>query len=234
MAAIIAVLEENGVKVRVTSGDRSYGDQSNKTIATIFGEDIRFGIFEHIKHVRVPDLTAGPDSIGRQRYQRHFDPTGHLSLRVLNDSSYFKTSWDDTEQTKLESLVPECVASIMKVAVEHQRETAIKNQEEFFRKLHWEELRELKQQIDIEEARIQRLEKCAENWHRARRIREYVLAFIDSKVDEKKALGPDTALGKWAIWAFQQADRIDPTAEKVLSILDRKWELEEWSPYGWR
>jgi hypothetical protein len=234
MAAVIAVLEDNGMKVRVIPGDRSYGDRSSQTIATIFGENIRFGIIEPTKHVRVPDTTAGPDVIGRQRYQRYYEPTGRLSLRVFSVSSHFKTSWEDTEQTKIESLVPECVASMMKVAVEYRRNTAKKNQEEFFRKLRWEELREVKQQIDVEEARIRRLEKCAENWHRARRIREYVLAFVDWKINQKKALGSDTALGKWAIWALQQADRIDPLAEKPPSVLDRKWELEDWSPSGWR
>lgn len=234
MAAVIAVLEDNGVNVRVTPGERSYRDRSSQTTATIFGENVQFGIIEHTKHVRVPDTTAGPDAIGRQRYQHHYEPTGDLSLHVFSHSSYFKTSWNDTEQTKIESLVPECVASMMKVAVEHRRNTAKKNQEEFFQKLRWEELRELKQQIDVEEARIQQLEKCAENWHRARRVREYVLAFVDWKTKQEKTLGPDTALGKWAIWALQQADRIDPLAEKAPSILDRKWELEGWSPYGWR
>jgi len=234
MAAVIAVLEDNGVKVRVTPGDRSYGDRSSQTVATIFGENIQFGVIEHTKHVRVPDTTGGPNDIGRQRYQHHYDPTGHLCLRVFAESRYFKTSWADTERTKIESFVPECVASMMKVAVEYRRNTATKNQEEFFRKLHWEELRKLKEQIDIEEARIERLEKCAENWHRAKRIREYVLAFVDSKINQKKAVGSDTALGKWAIWALQQTDRIDPLAEKAPSILDRKWELEGWSPYGWR
>ena len=141
MAAVIAVLEDNGVKVRVTRGDRSYGDRSSQTIATIFGESIRFGVAERTKHVRVPDTTAGPDAIGRQRYQHHYDPTGHLSLHVFNHSSYFETSWDDTEQTKIESLVPEYVASMMRVAVEYRRNTAMKNQEEFFRKLRWQELR---------------------------------------------------------------------------------------------
>jgi len=234
MAAIIAVLEDNGVKVRVTAGDRSYGDRSSQTTATILGEDLHFGITERTKHVRVSDSTAGTDAIGRRRYLHSYDPTGALSLHLFSHSSYFKTCWDDTEQTKIESLVPECVATMMKVAVEHRRNTAKKNQEEFFRKLRWEELRELKQQIDVEEARIQRLENRAENWHRARRIRQYVLAFVDWKAKQKKALGPKTALGKWAIWALQQADRIDPVGDKAPSILDRKGELEGWSPYGWR
>jgi hypothetical protein len=46
-------------------------------------------------------------------------------------------------------------------------------------------------------------------------------------------LGLDTALGKWTIWALQQADRIDPLTENPTSILNRKRELDGWSPYGW-
>jgi hypothetical protein len=53
MAAVIAVLEDNGVKVRVIPGDRSYGDQSSQTTATIFGENIHFGIIERTKHMQV-------------------------------------------------------------------------------------------------------------------------------------------------------------------------------------
>ena len=234
MAAIIAILEENGVKVRVVPGDQSYGARSSQTSATIFGENIDFGIMERTKHIRVPDTTAGPDAIGRQRYQHHYESTGALSLHVFSPSSYFKTCWDDTEQTTIESLVPEFVASMMKVAVEHRRNTAKRNQEEFFRRLHWEELKALKPQIDVEEARIQRLEKCADDWHRAKRIREYVLALIEYRTKQGKALTSDTALGKWAIWAFQQADRIDPLGENTPSILDRKGELEGWSPYRWK
>jgi hypothetical protein len=234
MAGVIAVLEDNGVKVRVIPGDRSYGERSSQTTATIFGENIHFGIVERTKHIRVPYTTAGPDAIGRQRYQHQYEPTGALSLRVFNDSSYFKTCWDDTEQRTIESLVPEYVASMMKVAVEHRRNTARRNQEEFFRRLHWEELQQPKQQIDVEEARIQRLEKSADNWHRAKRIREYVLALVDYRTKQGKALSPNTALGKWATWALEQADRIDPLEENTPSIVDRKRELEGWSPYGWR
>src|SRR6202011_3237773 len=38
VAAIIAVLEDHGVKVKVAPGDRSYGSRSSETVATIFGE----------------------------------------------------------------------------------------------------------------------------------------------------------------------------------------------------
>jgi hypothetical protein len=122
------------------------------------------------------------------------------------------------------------IASMMTIAVEYRRRTAKRHQEEFFRKLRWEELQQLKTQIEAEEARSRRLESGADNWHRARRIREYVLALVECKKKQEKELGPHTALGKWTIWALQQADRIDPLTESPSSILDRKRELEGWSP----
>jgi hypothetical protein len=183
--------------------------------------------------VRIPDSTATPDAAGRQRFVKHYEATGELSIQVLSNSSYFATIWRDTEQVKIESLIPECVASMMKIAVEYRRNTAIRHQEELFRKLRWEELQQLKTQIDAEENRIQRLETRADDWHRARRIREYILALVDYKKEQGKELAPDTALGRWATWAFQQADRIDPLVANPPSILDRKRELDGWSPYGW-
>lgn len=52
MAAIISILEDHGVRVRVVSGDQSYGRRSNETAATIFGERIQFGITERTKRER--------------------------------------------------------------------------------------------------------------------------------------------------------------------------------------
>jgi hypothetical protein len=234
MAAIIALLEENGTKVKVIPCDRQWGGRSIETVATILGERIHFGISERIRHVRVLDSTATPDTAGRQRFVRHYEATGELSIHVSSNSNYFTTVWRDSEQAKIESLVPECVASVMKIAVEYRRNTARKRQEEFFRKLRWEELQQLKTQIDAEQNRIQRLEKGADDWHRARKIREYILALVDCKKEQGKQLRPDTALGRWVTWALQQADRIDPLVASPPSILDRKHELDGWSPYGWR
>ena len=181
----------------------------------------------------MPDPSATPDSTGRKRSVTKYAATGKLSIRVLSDSDCFTTIWSDSERTKIESLVPECIATMMKIAVEHRRRTAKRRQEELFRKLRWEELGRLKAEIEAEEPRIGRLESGATNWQRARRIREYVLAVAEYRKEQGKELGPDTALGKWVTWALQQADRIDPLVESPASILDRKVELEGWSPYNW-
>ncbi len=234
MASLIAILEDNGVKIRTMPGDRSYGARRNETSATIFGEKILFGILEKIRRQRVPDPNTTPDASGRQRFMTAHEATGELSIHVFSSSRFFTTRCSDSDQIKIESLVPECVASMMKIAVEHRRETAKRQLEEFFRKLGWEELGRLKAQIEAEEARVERLERGADCWQRARRIRGYVLAVAERRKEQGKKLTPDSALGRWVTWALQQADRIDPLAESPTSVLDRKPELEGWSPYGWR
>ena len=63
MAAVIAVLEDNGVKVRGGSQETGRMGKSikSKQTAIIFGENIHFGIIvEDTKHIRVPDST--PDT----------------------------------------------------------------------------------------------------------------------------------------------------------------------------
>jgi hypothetical protein len=231
-AGIIAVLEDQGMKVEVVMEDRSWGNHSWETAARIFGERIRFGLTERMRQNKIPDPRAMPLATGRPRCMTQYEPTGELSIHIRNSTSYFQTTWHDTEQVKIESMVPEFVAGMMKAGVECRRQTLIRRQEQFFRRLDWEELGRLKGQIDAEEARIQRLEKNAENWHRARRIREYTLAVIKKRCGEGRELNPKTALGRWATWALEQADRIDPLAARPQSIVDRKGELERWSPYG--
>lgn len=41
------------------------------------------------------------------------------------------------------------------------------------------------------------------------------------------------AKDKWVECVPEQADRIDPLVDSPASVLDRKCELEGWSPYGW-
>jgi hypothetical protein len=234
-ASVIAVLEDHGMKIEVRWADQPYGGaRSCETTARIFGERIRFGLTERIHRVRMLDPSAIPTPSGRPRYMYRYEPTGELSIHIHSDTKHFESSWHDREERKIESTIPEFVASLMKVGVEHRRRTAIKNQEQFFQNLRWKELGQLKAQIEAEEARIQRLQKNAENWHRAKQIREYVFARVEQMCEKGKPLGPKTALGRWAVWALQQADRIDPLRERPESIIDRKSELEGWSPYGSR
>jgi hypothetical protein len=88
--------------------------------------------------------------------------------------------------------------------------------------MHLEELALLKGQIEGDGLRIRRLEEAANNWMRAKHIRDYVMVLIESKTKQGYRLVPQSALVKWAIWAMEQADRLDPRAEFPSSVLHRK------------
>jgi hypothetical protein len=80
MAAIIAALDQNGVKVSVAPHERQWGGRSIDTSATIFGEKIQFGISERVRHVRIPDSTAAAaDAAGRQRFLKHYEANDGIS-----------------------------------------------------------------------------------------------------------------------------------------------------------
>jgi hypothetical protein len=67
----------------------------------------------------------------------------------------------------------------------------------------------------------------ATNWMRTKHIRDYVLALIEVREKQGHKLAPNISLGKWALWAMDQADRLDPLTQSPPSVLDRKWELSE-------
>jgi hypothetical protein len=222
MGMLIAVFESQGLTVAVVPSN----DKRSETRVKILGQTVQFGIIEKVREV---PLEPQAD----QRSLR-YKPTGQLSIQVLSCTDFYKKIWRDKETKPVEALIPECVATMMKIGVEHRREAEKSRQEEVFRKMHEQELARLGLMIKGEEARVQRLEEGARNWARAKRIREYVLALADRRTKEGHQLNPGSALGKWVAWALQQADRLDPLADSPWSILDRKGELPEAREYGWK
>ena len=69
------------------------------------------------------------------------------------------------------------------------------------------------------------MEQAAENWTKAKKVREYILAVIELRKASGEELGPDTPIGIWTMWALLQADRLDPLVKSPPSVLDRKKEL---------
>ena len=134
MAATIAIVEANGLKLKVKVGDRSYGSRPHKISVTIFGEQIQFGITEKVRKLRIPEPASSLDPPARPSSLRIMNPAANSQSRVFSFSSYFTTTWRDTEETKIESLIPQCVGTMIKIAIEHRRSTARRRQEELFQK----------------------------------------------------------------------------------------------------
>ena len=132
---------------------------------------------------------------------------------------------DRGQADPLDEVLPGIVANLFKAAVLLRRDRLKQAAEAEDRRRREIELKQLRHRIEEEEHRVRDLEPAAENWTKARKICEYVLAVIEMKQAAGEELGPDTLFGIWTVMALQQPDRLDPLMKRPPSILDRKKEL---------
>ena len=225
---LLAILRAEGFPVKVV------GTGGQPTSVQILGQEIRIGLLENVRRIRLPDPSKPTDYFSSyySRAAARYEPTGDLYLQVWNSCRNVRKSWRDGKHQRLERVLHKVVAGMVRVAQAERREAEMMRRaaelyriEEEFRQKRQAELVFLKGLIESEEHRVRRLEEAADNWVRARRIREYVIAFVQSKMAEGQQLVHGSALGKWALWAMDQADRLDPLVASPPSVLDRKWEL---------
>lgn len=88
---------------------------------------------------------------------------------------------------------------------------------------------ELREEVAQERADVDELFAHAEKWHRAQILRGYIAVIKAQPVKRKKT----KRRANWVAWAYEQADRIDPTMDSPPSVLDipksqyRELRLEE-------
>src|SRR6185437_3794817 len=78
----------------------------------------------------------------------------------------------------------------------------------------------LEELIKAEKSKVRALGQAAARWSRAEQIRAFVSAARDSAVENGQTVEPGSPFGDWAIWAGQQADRMDPLKDSPSSIID--------------
>ncbi|MGO9564526.1 MAG: hypothetical protein ACLPPV_17895 [Candidatus Korobacteraceae bacterium] len=224
LASIIALAERNDAKIVVAERDRD-----TETSFVALGQSIPFSIFETADR-RVLESPA-PQRPGR--YVRiitfrgkpvEYVPTGKMTLTLEFYGGSLRTTWHEGKNN-LHELVPEIMATFFKAAVLRRRERLKQIAEAEARQRRAIALEKLRRRIDEEERRVKDLEQAAENWAKAKKIREYVLAIIELNKASGEELGPDTPIGIWTVWALQQADLLDPLVKSPPSVLDRKKEL---------
>jgi len=225
---LLAILRAEGLSVTVASNGRE------STRVQILNQEVRFGLLERVRQFR-PDTETKSTNRFTSIFDRppmEYEPTGELCFQIWNSCQNVRRGWHDTKHQTLEQMVYKFVAGMVRVAQRERHEAEQRRidaerhrQEEVFRRKHLEELALLKGQIEGEELRVRRLEEAASNWIRAKHIRDYVIALIEYKTKQGHKLVPKSALAKWALWAMEQADRLDPLAESPSSVLDRRREL---------
>jgi hypothetical protein len=191
----------------------------------------------HQKYLENPP----PQIPGKYVYVRTFKgkpieyvPTRQLTLEIGTYGKGLRRTWKENSRQTLEGLFPEIILTLLKACVLRRRDWLKEQAEAEARRRREAEWAQLRPKVQEEERRVLQLEQAAENWAKAKRIREYVLAAIEVKKQAGEELGPDTPLGIWAAWALQQADRLDPLTKSPPSILDRKKELPPEPNRSWR
>lgn len=223
IAQVIAVLEHQSFAVAVSD--------EGHTVALIHGEQVRFAIEEPV-HKVVTSQPRVPNPTDRWDYEETvtYEPGGKLVLTILAATwGKFeqRKRWSDAKIQRIESLIGDFVAGLLRTAVSLRRQKEEQKHQELERKRREEERWQLRQDIQKEEKKFEQLNEWVDGWTRADHIRRFIRTYEErshswptEKQEQYKA---------WIKWAFEQADRLDPlVTEKPASVLDRKRELSWW------
>lgn len=223
MASILIVLERQGYAAEVS--------QDGRTVALINGERVGFGIEEPIRRV-VTQKARVPDPTDRWDYDEEVthEPAGKLAL-VIHSGTWGqneqRTRWSDAKVQRIETLIPDFVAGLMRTGVALGRQEEERSRREAEQQKRAQERAQLQKEIQEEEKKLELLNQWMEQWQRANRLRSFVAAYEE----KSRSWSPDkqARYREWVEWATRQADRIDPlVVEKPQSVLDRKRELSWW------
>jgi len=193
------------------------------------GTTMAFSLAEHVKrfpHVITPteeraqkrywQSSRSGGSVGYPTIPRYdFAPTDALTIEVGRWP--LKSSWKDTQRTRLEQRLSRVASDIIDLA----RQTNAKELEEARRKeahrralAHYETL--TKRRAD-EAERFKQLELHATNWERATRLRDYATA-VEREAVANGRLSAEQV--DWLSWARAKADWVDPLVQVSDPILD--------------
>ena len=220
MSQVVSVLEKQNLRVEIS--------EQGHTDALIQGRRISFSIEEHIRKV-VTQKPRVPNPTDRWDYDQTvtYEPSGMLVLLIHAErweTGALRTRWSDAKIQKVEQLIPDFVAGLLRIAVVLRQKEEQRKKKELEEEKRARELAQLRQDIEAEEKKIKEFEDWVESWERAERMRQFIAIYA-----EKTSSWPTEKQPKcrgWIEWATREADRIDPlVSEKPTSILDRKREL---------
>ena len=209
MNAMLLTLEEEGFPVTV-------GEGVHGTAANIFGHSIRFAIFERLQVTGRREVGEG---IWKKKVVDHAF-TGNLELR-MGDFAY-GSRIRDRKKHRLESVLPQCVARLIKLGRDRVLEAEEIRLREIERRRREEERWKLAEEIRKEEERVKQLEDWVTSWSRAKDIRDFLAALAALWVSGGEDISPESPRSQRLKWMRQQADRLDPLVESPPSILDKK------------
>lgn len=144
-------------------------------------------------------------------------PTGEVTLKIEGAyGSGLQSSWKDLKRQKLEERLGAIMIAVRALA-RHKVDDKRKSEE---RQRRYEQVQQdratLRERIASEIRAVELLEKQAEDWKRAERMRAYIAAVERKTIDQ----GTAGTKAEWLNWAREQADRLDPLAISPPSLMD--------------
>jgi len=223
MAQVVAVLEAQGLSVEI--------GQNGATVSLIHGQQISFGIEERV-HKVVTKTPRVPNPTDRWDYDESisYEASGKLELLIYTstwESGSLRCKWSDAKKQRIENLVPDFVAGLMRMAIATQRADQERKRRQEEEQAREQERATLRKMIEEEEAKMAELNQWMENWEAAERIRRFTAAYTAWAASRPAEEQPRRLA--WIEWAKSQAARLDPfVRDKPKSVLDRKNELRGW------
>jgi hypothetical protein len=208
MDALIKGLEERGFMVFPPENRRK------ASYVEIIGEKVHFALNERLR--RIEKVLTDSDKIRLRRgldiYRYDYVPSGKLFLEIKEWCGRRKRRiWSDTSKQLVENILNDFVIGLIKIADARKAERIERDK----RRRQMEDERQLREEQNrlfmAEKERLQQLETQSERWIKAEQIRSYVQEIkrqaSERHISEKLA----DKLEKWASWANDHANRIDPT-----------------------
>ena len=223
MTQVVAVLERQDFSVEIS--------EQGRTAALIKGEHVSFGIEEPIRRV-VTQKPRVPNPTDRWDYDEvvTHEPAGRLVL-IIHAGTWGRyeqrTRWSDAKVQRVENLIGDFVAGLIRTAVALRRQEEERKQREAEQQKLAHERAKLLKDIQEEEKKLEQFNVWVDEWQRAERLRRFIAAYTEKSQSWSAENQP--RYNAWIKWATRQADRIDPFVfEKPASVLDRKGELSSW------
>ena len=220
MSQVLAVLEMQNFGVEIS--------EQWSTAALIQGQRISFGIEEPIRKV-VTQKPRVRNPTDRWDYDQvvTYEPSGIVALVIHSNSWETRTlrkRWSDAKVQRIEKLIPDFVAGLMRTAVTLRRKEEERIRRESEQQRRAQEMAQLRKEIEEEEKKLEQCDRWLESWERAEGLRRFITVYA-----QKSRSFPAEKQSKhreWIEWATREADRLDPfVSEKPASVLDRKHEL---------
>ena len=234
MDALIKTFEARGYPVKVLVGKNERG-----TVVELMEVQVPFGIREIVapKKEEAEDdgNVQGRYEFRHDRFKMRTVPSGQLCLEIEPHRGYYSTrrglrrKWTDGERRPIEDSLNPFVASVINVAT-GMREAKLESERREHARKEAERLRAereaarvaMLETIKQERAKVDKLSANATAWAQSRQLRAYIDAVRQDAVARGKDASEGSELGKWLLWAGQQADRLDPLTASPPSILDEE------------